>query len=204
VKAARRTLLAAQAAPDGCTLVMGCVATHGVNMAVHRNPGCDTARDVVTLGVTFTAANILVVNPERQAAIRTAQAFVGVCRAKPRDLSDGSAGVGSPARPNCGPSSQIESGMVQATSWTLMEEGRWDSRVLVSDDDAASPIIDVARVPAIESVLLDEPDRPSLGVGEGSRGPTGAAIANAIRDATGRRVADVPFTPERVRAVLRG
>jgi tripartite-type tricarboxylate transporter receptor subunit TctC len=104
VKAARRTLLAAQAAPDGCTLAMGHVATHGVNMAVHRNPGCETARDVVTLGITFTAANILVVNPQRQAAIRTAQASVGVCRAKPRDLSDGSAGVGSPARPNCGPS----------------------------------------------------------------------------------------------------
>jgi CO/xanthine dehydrogenase Mo-binding subunit len=59
-------------------------------------------------------------------------------------------------------------------------------------------------VPAIESVLLDEPDRPSLGVGEGSQGPTGAAIANAIRDATGRRVAEVPFTPERVRAALQG
>jgi CO/xanthine dehydrogenase Mo-binding subunit len=103
-----------------------------------------------------------------------------------------------------GIANQIEGGMVQATSWTLMEEGRWDSRVLVSDDYAAYPIIDFARVPAIESVLLDEPDRPSLGVGEGSQGPTGAAIANAIRDATGRRVAEVPFTPERVRAALQG
>ena len=103
-----------------------------------------------------------------------------------------------------GIANQIEGGMVQATSWTLMEEGRWDSRVLVSDDYAAYPIIDFARVPRIESVLIDQPDLPALGVGEGSQGPTGAAIANAIRDATGRHVAELPFTPDRVRAVLQG
>jgi hypothetical protein len=50
---------AAQAPPDGNTLVMGHVATHVVNMAVQANPGYDTARDFVTLGITSTAANIL-------------------------------------------------------------------------------------------------------------------------------------------------
>jgi tripartite-type tricarboxylate transporter receptor subunit TctC len=89
--------LAAQAAPDGYTLVMGHVSTHVVNMAVHRNPGYDTARDFVPLGITSTAANILVVNPQRQGAIRTAQDFVAACRARPGELSYGSAGVGSPA-----------------------------------------------------------------------------------------------------------
>lgn len=88
---------AAQAAADGYTLVMGHVATHVVNMAVHRNPGYDTARDFVALGITSTAANILVVNPQRQGAIRTARDFVEACRAKPGELSYGSAGVGSPA-----------------------------------------------------------------------------------------------------------
>jgi hypothetical protein len=88
---------AAQAPADGYTLVMGHVATHVVNMAVHRNPGYDTARDFVALGITSTAANILVVNPQRQAGIRTAQDFVAACRAKPGELSYGSAGVGSPA-----------------------------------------------------------------------------------------------------------
>ncbi len=103
-----------------------------------------------------------------------------------------------------GIANQIEGGMVQATSWTLMEEGRWDSRVLVSDDYAAYPIIDFGHTPAIQSVLIDQPDLPALGVGEGSQGPTGAAIANAIRDATGRHVAHLPFTAERVRAALQG
>jgi len=88
---------AAQAPADGYTLVMGHVATHVVNMAVHRNPGYDTARDFVALGITSTAANILVVNPSRQGGIRTAQDFVAAARAKPGELSYGSAGVGSPA-----------------------------------------------------------------------------------------------------------
>jgi tripartite-type tricarboxylate transporter receptor subunit TctC len=76
---------------------MGHVATHVVNMAVQRNPGYDTARDFVALGITSTAANILVVNPARTPAIRTAQDFVAACRARPGELSYGSAGVGSPA-----------------------------------------------------------------------------------------------------------
>jgi tripartite-type tricarboxylate transporter receptor subunit TctC len=88
---------AAQAAPDGYTLVMGHVATHVVNMAVQRNPGYDTARDFVALGITSTAANILVVNPRRQPGIDTVQQFVAACRARPDELSYGTAGVGSPA-----------------------------------------------------------------------------------------------------------
>jgi tripartite-type tricarboxylate transporter receptor subunit TctC len=76
---------------------MGHVATHVVNMAVQRNPGYDTARDFVALGITSTAANILVVNPTRQAGITDVQTFVAACRAKPGELSFGTAGVGSPA-----------------------------------------------------------------------------------------------------------
>jgi tripartite-type tricarboxylate transporter receptor subunit TctC len=88
---------AAQSAADGHTLVIGHVATHVVNMAVHRNPGYDTARDFVALGITSTAANILVVNPNRQGSIGTVADFVAACRARPDALSYGSAGVGSPA-----------------------------------------------------------------------------------------------------------
>jgi tripartite-type tricarboxylate transporter receptor subunit TctC len=88
---------AAQAPADGYTLVMGHVATHVVNMAVHRNPGYDTARDFLALGITSTAANILVVNPQRHGGIRSTAEFVAACRARPGELSYGSAGVGSPA-----------------------------------------------------------------------------------------------------------
>jgi nicotinate dehydrogenase subunit B len=97
---------------------------------------------------------------------------------------------------------QIEGGMVQSASWTLMEAGRWNNGIMVAVDYADYPIIDFPAVPEIKSVLIDRPDLPSLGVGEGSSAPTGAAIANAIFDATGRRVHDVPFAPERVKAAL--
>src|SRR5262249_25685405 len=88
---------AAQAGAGGYTLVVGDVSPPVVDMAVDRKPRHDTARDFIPLGITSTAANILAVNPQRQAAIRNAQDLVAACRAKPGELSYGSAGVGSPA-----------------------------------------------------------------------------------------------------------
>lgn len=98
---------------------------------------------------------------------------------------------------------QIEGGMVQATSWTLIEAGRFDAGIMRAVDYVDYPIIDFLDTPAIESVLIDRPDQPSVGAGEGSQAPAGAAIANAIFAATGRRVTELPFTRDRVRATLR-
>jgi CO/xanthine dehydrogenase Mo-binding subunit len=53
-------------------------------------------------------------------------------------------------------------------------------------------------------VLLNRPDLPLLGVGEGAMGPAPAAIANAIYDAAGIRLRRIPFTPESVQAALNG
>ena len=97
---------------------------------------------------------------------------------------------------------QIEGGMVQSTSWTLMEEGRWDANRIVSDNYADYPILGFPAVPRIESAIIDRPDEAPLGAGEGSQAPTGAAIANAVLAATGRRIPEVPLTPGRVRAAL--
>jgi CO/xanthine dehydrogenase Mo-binding subunit len=57
-------------------------------------------------------------------------------------------------------------------------------------------------VPEVEVVLLDQPSERFLGVGEGSQGPTAAAVANALANATGRRLRALPFTPERVKRAL--
>ncbi len=54
---------------------------------------------------------------------------------------------------------------------------------------------------AVEVHIINMPDERPLGVGEGSQGPTAAAIANAIAHATGRRLRDLPFTPDKVRTV---
>jgi CO/xanthine dehydrogenase Mo-binding subunit len=110
--------------------------------------------------------------------------------------------VGRAVNPD-GVLNQIEGGMSQSTSWTLREAGRWDGGIMKAVDYGSYPIQDFATTPAIKSVVIDRPELPSLGAGEGSQAPTGAAIANAIFAATGgRRVAEIPFTPERVLAAL--
>ena len=58
------------------------------------------------------------------------------------------------------------------------------------------------EVPRVEVSIIDRPEQPSLGAGEASQGPIAAAIANAIHHATGARLRDLPFTPERVKAAI--
>jgi CO/xanthine dehydrogenase Mo-binding subunit len=64
------------------------------------------------------------------------------------------------------------------------------------------PILRFSEVPAVDVEVIQRPTERYLGVGEGSQGPTAAAIANAFAAATGKRLRDVPFTPDRVKAVL--
>jgi CO/xanthine dehydrogenase Mo-binding subunit len=101
-----------------------------------------------------------------------------------------------------GLTNQIEGGIIQSTSWTLHEQVRFDRNEILSRDWASYPIMRMPEVPKVETELLNRPgDRP-LGAGEASQGPTVAAIANAFANATGRRLRDLPFTPERVKAAL--
>jgi CO/xanthine dehydrogenase Mo-binding subunit len=98
---------------------------------------------------------------------------------------------------------QIEGGIVQATSWTLLEAVRFDATRVTSRDWGGYPILRFPQVPeAVEVHLIDRPGTPFLGTGEAAQGPAAAAIGNAFADATGVRVRDIPFTPERVREVL--
>jgi len=97
---------------------------------------------------------------------------------------------------------QIEGGIIQSTSWTLKEAVRFDSRQITTRTWADYPILTFSEVPAVDVVLLDRPTERSLGTGEGSQGPTVAAIANAIANATGARLRDLPFTPQRVKTAL--
>ena len=97
---------------------------------------------------------------------------------------------------------QIEGGMVQSTSWTLHEAMPYDERQLGARNWADYPILRFPDVPRVEVALIDRPEERPLGVGEGAQGPMCAAIANAFARATGRRLRDLPFTPERVKARL--
>jgi CO/xanthine dehydrogenase Mo-binding subunit len=99
--------------------------------------------------------------------------------------------VGLAVNPD-GVANQIEGGCIQAASWTLKEA--WRPGVAAWED---YPILKFSEVPAVE-VLLLKTDFPSAGAGECTMGPTAAAIANALHDALGVRVRDLPLTPERI------
>jgi CO/xanthine dehydrogenase Mo-binding subunit len=101
-----------------------------------------------------------------------------------------------------GLSSQIEGGVIQSTSWTLHEEVKFDKGGILSRDWSNYPILTMPEVPKVEVALINRPAERALGAGEGSQGPTVAAIANAFAHATGRRVRDLPFHPARVKAAL--
>jgi nicotinate dehydrogenase subunit B len=97
---------------------------------------------------------------------------------------------------------QIEGGIIQSASWTLHEEVRFDASGILSRDWSSYPILTIPEAPKVEVALINRPAERALGAGEGSQGPTVAAIANAFAHATGRRIRDLPFHPERVKATL--
>jgi CO/xanthine dehydrogenase Mo-binding subunit len=109
--------------------------------------------------------------------------------------------VGQAVNPD-GVLNQIEGGIIQSASWTLKEAVSFDRTRVKTRSWADYPILRFQEVPQVEVVLLDQPNQGFLGVGEGSQGPTGAAIANAVASVTGRRLRDLPLTPARVKAAL--
>ena len=92
---------------------------------------------------------------------------------------------------------QVEGGIIQSSSWTLKEQVQFSNRSRESRDWRSYPILRFDEVPEVEVILIDRPEEKSLGVGETAQGPTAAAIANAIHHATGKRLRQLPFTPDR-------
>ncbi len=101
-----------------------------------------------------------------------------------------------------GLSNQIEGGIVQSVSWTLMEEVRFDKNGILARDFASYPILTMPDAPKVEVELINRPGERAAGAGEGSQGPAVAAVANAFAHATGKRLRDLPFHPARVKALL--
>ena len=85
---------------------------------------------------------------------------------------------------------------------TLHEEVKFDKNGIRSRDWSNYPILTMPEVPQVTVELINRPAERSLGAGEGSQGPAVAAIANAFAHATGRRIRDLPFHPERVKTAL--
>ena len=98
---------------------------------------------------------------------------------------------------------QIEGGILQSASWTLSEAVGFDRTRITSADWSSYPIVRFADVPeSVEVHVIDRPGQPFLGTGEAAQGPTAAAIANTVADATGVRIRELPFTAERIKAAI--
>jgi CO/xanthine dehydrogenase Mo-binding subunit len=98
---------------------------------------------------------------------------------------------------------QVEGGIIQAMSWTLFEAVGFDTTRITSTDWASYPIARFPEIPEVVDVqVIDRPGMPFLGTGEAAQGPTAAAIANAIADAAGVRLRELPFTRQRIKAAI--
>jgi nicotinate dehydrogenase subunit B len=97
---------------------------------------------------------------------------------------------------------QVEGGIIQSASWTLKEQVTFDEGRVATRSWDTYPILKFSEVPDIEIEIIDSPDDRPLGVGEVAQGPTAAAIANAVADALGVRIRDLPLTRERIIAAL--
>lgn len=97
---------------------------------------------------------------------------------------------------------QVHGNVVQSTSRALKEFVTFDDASTVSRDWGGYPILRFDELPEVDIQLIENPDEPSMGAGESASVPSAAAIANAIFDAAGIRLTQVPFTPERVLAAL--
>jgi len=109
---------------------------------------------------------------------------------------------GQPINPD-GIRNQIEGGIVQSTSWTLFEQVTFDRRRITSVDWSGYPILRFPAAPAsVEVHIIERPGLPFLGTGEAAQGPTAAAITNALRNAVGVRLRDLPISQDRVKAAI--
>ena len=101
-----------------------------------------------------------------------------------------------------GLANQIEGGVIQTVSRTLMEQVQWDKTKVTSVDWGTYPILRFPDVPRVEVDMINMPGDVSWGAGEPTATAIPAAIANAIYDATGARLRSIPFTPDKVKTAL--
>ncbi len=99
---------------------------------------------------------------------------------------------------------QLEGNVIQTVSRTLIEELKFDRSHITSLDWASYPILTFPGVPDIVMDLVDRPTERPWGAGEPAAAVVPSAIANAVFDAIGVRLRSVPYTPEKVKAAMRG
>jgi len=98
---------------------------------------------------------------------------------------------------------QVEGGAVQSASWTLREQVRFDQDRVTSAGWDSYPILRFTQTPEVMVHIMEATGEAETGAGEVAQGPVAGAIGNAIADAVGVRVRDLPLTRERVARAIR-
>lgn len=102
-----------------------------------------------------------------------------------------------------GLANQIEGAILQSMSWTLYESVTFDDTRITSIDWQTYPILRFDAVPEkVDVHIINRPGQPFLGSGETGQGPAAASIANAIANATGRRLRDLPLTRKKIKGAI--
>jgi len=98
---------------------------------------------------------------------------------------------------------QIEGAIMQSMSWTFYESVTFDDTRITSIDWQTYPILRFNSVPdSIDVHVIDRPGQLFLGSGETGQGPAAASIANAVADATGKRLRHLPLTRKRIKDAI--
>jgi isoquinoline 1-oxidoreductase beta subunit len=101
-----------------------------------------------------------------------------------------------------GARAQVEGNVMWGVGSSLLEEMRVENgRIPVGNFDTY-PLLTMKQAPHVEVELLEAGDGIPRGVGEPPIAPVAAAVANAFFALTGKRLRQIPFTPERVMAAL--
>ncbi|TNF71910.1 MAG: xanthine dehydrogenase family protein molybdopterin-binding subunit [Acidobacteria bacterium] len=102
-----------------------------------------------------------------------------------------------------GAQQQIEGCITMGLGYALSEELRFKGGEILDQNFDTYQLPRFSWLPRIRTVLVDNPDLGPQGCGEPAITPMGAVVANAVFDAVGARVYELPMTPERVKAAVR-
>src|SRR5262249_7985099 len=98
---------------------------------------------------------------------------------------------------------QIEGAILQSMNWTLYEAVTFDDTRITSIDWQTYPILRFDAVPeSIDVHIITGRGFPFRGSGEAGQGPAAASIANAIANATGKRLRDLPLTRKKIKDAI--
>jgi len=98
---------------------------------------------------------------------------------------------------------QVEGCVTMGLGYALSEEVRFKAGKVLDGNFDTYRIPRFTQVPTIQTILISNPSLPAQGGGEPAIVVMGALIANAIHDAVGVRLLQLPMTPERVKAALK-